>query len=334
MLLLSLWSRFQIILNNSYFQITRAVQQEGLGDSVYSIYFFLEGLTLLAGLLCFIFYLKSGIVIWKRISVLIFIFDLIYWLPTGRKEEIFSVLIFPVITYTLVRGKFPARRYLFALFIFGVLIFPVTRIYRDAIGISLFNYNSLTFSTLFDFFEVGLDGLQSEGLNTVGGDPDFSTIRRLCHLEEMSAAVRLAESNFNIRESTYFNFFASFIPRFFWRDKPSLGYGNIFGSAAGLVSDQVTSVNSTILAESFLNLGYFGFLILWVTYLPAFYFYKLTLTGFYKSGFLVLYLIYLKTYIYLGASFSSYYSGAAKYLLLISLLLWVIKDSKSIISKT
>jgi hypothetical protein len=65
---------------------------------------------------------------------------------------------------------------------------------------------------------------------------------------------------------SYENLFYKFIPRFIWKDKPAENSGQEFGHRYFILddSDKETSMNTPIIAEAYMNYGYFGMYFMFI----------------------------------------------------------------------
>jgi hypothetical protein len=65
---------------------------------------------------------------------------------------------------------------------------------------------------------------------------------------------------------SYEKLFYKFIPRFIWKDKPSENSGQEFGHRYFILddTDKKTSMNTPIIAEAYMNYGYFGMFLIFV----------------------------------------------------------------------
>jgi hypothetical protein len=334
--IISLWAKYRTISSNSYFQATRAIQQDGLKGPFYAVIVFFESFSLYAALAIFIHYLLNGGRFWKRLSLIALLFEFIYWLPTGRKEEVIIVILFPIIAYTIIKKKLPNYKLILVILVMAVAIFPITKIFRDSVGTAVFAFNSLSLSDIPTIVQVGgtavAEAPDLEGARSNFTDSrfrNFSTVQRFCLLQEASAIFRLKETGVVIEESSYANFFVAFIPRILWEDKPSIAYGNKFGKVSGLVDDDFTSTAATVIGESYLNLGYAGFVILWIIYILAWILYRQSLLSKYRAGYLFLYIFYLKTYMYIGGDFNGQYSGIVKLFIFMFCIVWLLKQGNN-----
>lgn len=256
-------SRIYIIDNNSYFQITRSGKQENIDNAGYAFIFTFEKLPLTCLLISTIIYIKSKIKKWRNISLFIFFSEIAYWLPTGRKEELISTIIFPFILIFIIDKNLISFKKTVISFAFILLLFPVTRYFRDAQGVAILSLSNLTFKEIVEELknssEAGLDLYKEAPNDNEKGGGAFT---RLYLKQEIAAAIRITKNDGLWLGKSYEGLVFNIIPRFVWKNKPEISYGNEFGKLADLLTDDdnQTSVAATILGEGFLNLGWIGWL--------------------------------------------------------------------------
>jgi len=322
--------KFLIISNNLYFQVTRA-SRGGLDGPFYSLIIFFETLPIYAMLVSFIYYLKTGSRRWKTIFIITFILELVYWLPTGRKEEVINLIIFPIIILYFIRGTFPKIKIIIPAIVFLFVLFPVTKMLRDAIGISIVSNQSLTLSEIGDIIGQNINVAwadQNGNISTTDNSENFASIKRLGIVEETAAVIKLTKEQGYLYGSTYARFLYSFIPRIIWPDKPELTYGKEFGRMIGVVGsdDDITSASISIPAEAYWNFQYFGFIILFIIFSFAHVLYSYIYQSRYQSSAILLYIVFLKTFLYLGSDFVSAYTGVVKFLLIFTVIVKYLKS--------
>jgi hypothetical protein len=240
----------------------------------------------------------------------VWLLELAYWLPTGRKEEIILGLILPLMVRYLLTLRLVSWRKCVVLGAFIVALFPLTHYYRVAVD--------LAEEAEIDFGVRISAALALAEETDVLGDIDYSTVvlSRLSLLEPMDAAVRLIEEERWQKQwgSTYANFFLGLIPRVLWAEKPNFHYGTEFGHRSGMLdeSDEVTSISVTLFGEAFLNFGVAGVFVAGCI-------------GYIFGAIYAAFRIGRSPDFYVGGTFVLYFLGLAKTLLVAALLLIMLR---------
>ena len=323
--------KFLIITNNLYFQVTRASRGE-LDGPFYALIIFFETLPIYAVLAAFIYHLKTGSQKWRIIFIVTFLMEFIYWLPTGRKEEVINLIIFPIFIFYLIKRTFPTLKFIVPVAVFLFFLFPLTKSFRDAIGGSIVSNQQLSVSGITDIIAENAT-ISSDGL--IDDNDNYATIKRLGIVEETAAIMKLTNKEGFLNGKAYSVFFAAFIPRILWPEKPELNYGKEFGHLIGFISsdDDITSTSISIPSEAYWNFQYFGVIILLIVFSAAQYLFNNIASSPYQSASILLYLLFLKTFLYLGSDFVSAYTGVVKFFIIFLLVVRYLKPSRMQYSK-
>ncbi len=310
-------TRLFLISNNSYFQIYRGSEYNLTGDRFLSFYMLFERLPSYALIIVFIhrYVSKTKSKFWIRASYFLIAFELLYWFPAGRKEEIISTLIYPFIISVLLLQKLPSKKIMLLSGLFVILVFPVTRLLR--VGILAIVISGQSITNINDVISVIPEAVSiGQEINKKKTDEKFSSLKRISLLESMSAAVRLSEKNGYKYGQSYNSIFYSIVPRFIWPNKPKSTTGIEFGIESGIASkNDTSSISVTYLGESYYNFGFFGVFISLFVFLLMNYLYKLSF-GKGNPIFILIFIMAIKPYVYIGGELSPYFTGYFKSLLL------------------
>lgn len=324
-------TRSYVIANNAYFQFARAVQGE-LEGPFYAAIRMAEQFPLHVLFILTI----QGLSVreknhrsWTCLVAVAMALELVYWIPTGRKEESILILLVPMLIRYLATRTLPSRtvRILFAAFV--VVLFPAAFYYRFVLQ---------KFALLSD----DIWGLMVAAVTAIDFDiaeqTDMSTgdiiVQRLDLLEPVSASIRLIERGDWPLEmgSSYAMALLAFIPRVIWASKPDLHYGTEFGHASGLltdIDDWYTSISVTFAGEAFLNFGWFGCLVFIFTGFGYGLLHEMARESDFRPTALLLYAIALQTVLFLGGTFALFFGGLVKVLPLYAFLGWLMGGYRS-----
>lgn len=304
-------TRIYVISAGAYFQITRTIPFEGAFHAAIRM---AESLPM--NVLCIVSIFrwsanKKGL-IGGRLFWFVLVAEFLYWLPTGRKEEIILTLILPILARYLLIRKFPSWPLLLLLGSFILLLFPLAHYYRLALELG-----ALSKGDIFSSIEAAVQQAQASDY-AAQVPPHLVLLNRLALLEPVSACIRLVESGQwgFLLGSSYFQAILGLVPRFLWPGKPDLHYGTEFGHAAGMAgpTDWESSTSVTFVGESFLNLSWAG---------PAaflgfgFFFGAIYLRRdrtIFPQTWILLYLLVVPVVLYIGGTFALYFGGLAKLL--------------------
>jgi hypothetical protein len=322
-----------IIIEGRYFQSTRA----GAGDAgsivestgpLYAIIKIAEGLPILAIALITLGWLTVGrlesTVAYRRILGILMLFEFVYWAPTGRKETTIIIFLMPIMTYILIKRKFPPRSVILSLILVVAAVFTLNSPYRYSLEKTI-NPNDNVVSI---FIDAVADAILEDRAESQSSTME-SAISRLPLIEPLAASIRLVESRAweTSWGAEYFSIMTNMIPRFWWKDKPSYEVGNEFGYLSGLTSgtDQITSISLTYPGEAYLSFGPAGIIVggllgaFW-----GFLYSRLVLKPSSWRG-PVYYLITIPVILFQGGVFALYYGGMLKLMLLVYIFLHIIR---------
>lgn len=245
---------------------------------------------------------------WGRALWLAVAAEVLYWLPSGRKEPVILAVALPLLIRYLRTGWLPSFRAVAVLLGLVVALFPIAFAYRYALevgGTSIATQDPLS-----------VIGLIMSGSSEYGKSATEIVFGRMSLLEPLAACIRALESGIwkpMIGES-YALALLGLIPRFIWTEKPDLHYGNEFGYVAGLVStrDTATSISVTFFGESYLNFGLGGVAPLAAIGLIFGLIYRQALTSSRRETALLVYSVALPTVLYVGGTFALYFGGLIK----------------------
>jgi hypothetical protein len=330
LLIIGVICRLYLISNNSYFQFNRSGNYNLTGNVFLSFIMLFERFPFYALIIISIHHFSSNKKNSSKFSTNAFyaliIFELIYWIPAGRKEEIISTLIYPFIISVILRNKLPSKKKMFLSSIFILLIFPVTRYLR--IGFFLLSISGGNITSFTDVISIIPEAINSGREITKEKEDKNSNLNRISLLESMSAATRLANNRgFKYGES-YNSIFYSLIPRFLWPEKPKSTSGVEFGQDSGISGENDTSsISVTYLGESYYNFGFFGVFISSIVLLLMNYLYRLAyFRG--KLVYLLIFMIALKPYLYIGGELSPYFTGLLKTILMFLPVFYILSHNQ------
>jgi len=307
-------TRLYIIANNGYFQMDRTTQGD-LEGNFYAAIRLLEVFPLHVVFILSIHYWSSvasrSNFSWGNLLLLSVLLELVYWLPTGRKEETIYVLLMPALIRYLFVHRLPSRSSIILSIVFIGAIFPFAFYYRYAMEMVGTSGESLLTVVTESVISAGSTGIAD----------DVSAIQvifgRLSLIEPVAACIRLINQDILKMSfgSSYSDVLYSLVPRFIWDTKPVLSYGNDFGYAAGFLgTDMSTSISVTYIGESFLNFGWGG----WIVGLPIGLFFGWIYNQIHISNraqtWCLLYILALPSLLFVGGTFGLFYGGLMKLL--------------------
>ena len=315
-LVIGVITRLYLISNNSYFQIYRGSEYNLTGNVFLSFFMLFERLPSYALIIIFIHRFSSNVnsKFWINASYALIAFELIYWFPAGRKEEIISTLMYPFIISVILLNKFPSKKILFFGSLFIILIFPLTRFLR--IGVFAIALSGGSITNINDIINIVPQAITDGQNSQSNNDEGYSNFNRISLLESTSAAVRLSEEKGFKYGSSYSSIFTTLIPRFLWPNKPKTTSGVEFGYESGISGkNDTSSISVTYLGESYYNFGFFGVFITLIVFLFMNHLYRL---AYFRGNlvFLFIFIMALKPYTYIGGELSPYFTGYLKTLLI------------------
>jgi hypothetical protein len=316
-LFLAGWAdRAYVIASDGYLQLNRAVQGQLEGPfyaAVRMIELFPQSAVFMA--LIHLFALPADDErrpTWVRICLFLWIAEFLYWLPSGRKEEIILLLITPFLLLNTVTGRLPKVRTVGLVAVMVIMLFPITFFYRAA-----WSEKSLAGADIFDVIRESAAEVQARNYDSQLSSGQI-IFNRLSLLEPSAACVRLIDEReweLAVGES-YTEALLGIIPRFMWPGKPDVHYGTTFGQDAGYIAsnDDVTSISVSYVGEAYLNFGMMGFIafVLMAAIYEAVY--AKAKFGSRKVTWALMYATVLPILLYAGGTFALYFGGLIKLL--------------------
>lgn len=316
--------RFLIIKEGLYFQWARSI---GRSDTSTWL-FMLEKIPFYALVLSNLSYRITQIKHFKIFYVILLLMEVIYWLPAGRKEELFVALICPSLLSVSLGLQMKAvvkKVSVILLVIFFVV--PMIRYYR--VGMVLTENHRYSRGSIAELI-LGIPDVIEDGREVLNDTGDgYENIRRFSLVESLTGAIKLTDEEGYLYGRSYSFLGYFWIPRFIWQSKPSSISGQEFGRSIGLVSGgDSTSISISYIGEAWWNFSYFGVLIIILQlFLMNFLFIKAFYTKPSITNVLV-YIIFLRTFIYYGGTIGPYFAGALKLIILLSPILFFIEQKR------
>lgn len=328
-----------LIVNGQYFQSAREEAEEAALISYASILSNMAVVSLLLFGAHFYRVRKDSFIYGKRYLrkvktafTIMYLIEFLYYLPTGRKE---MVLLIPLLILYL-RSFYirPVMRSEFILFIIGGLLFvliyfPISYFYRISVETSFYTHRIMNpleniLLAISNFREILLD---SEYIK-IGFEYVLKRIGST--VEPFLQVIYLTPHSIDYKYGvTYLLTMVSFIPRFLWKDKPTITIGNEFGKEYGLISpfDDFTHISIGVPGEAYMNFGFLG--IIFVGIILGFV-YAITYKNLFRSGIydssVVIYFLFLYTFTWgINGAFASAVSGFIKYLFILLPLMLLIR---------
>lgn len=318
-------SRIYVIESHAYFQFARTVQGEMEGP----FYAAIRMAELFPMHVLFILTIHSlgaqqqGRRSWNYLVFGAMLFELAYWLPTGRKEESILILLVPMLIRYVVTGALPSAPVRLLLVSFVVLLFPAAHYYRFFLQKLV-----LLSDDMLDVMTTAVTTIDSDVADETEASAEDIIVQRLDLLEPVSACIGLvARGSWPLElGGSYAMALLAFIPRVLWPSKPDLHYGTDFGHAAGIITDSndwFTSISVTFPGEAFLNFGWFGWLVF--AFIGAGYslLHEAARHSRWRDTAVLLYAITLQTILFLGGTFALFFGGLLKLLPFYILLGWL-----------
>lgn len=305
-------TRIYVIQSGAYLQIHR-VEQGELEGPFYAAIRMVEFFPLHVICLLSIRYWRPGAHLsnyWHTAFYGCVISEILYWLPSGRKEGVVLAIVLPLLIRYMRMGKLPSWRAVSIFLGFLALLFPLTYLYRVALELG--------------GGAGGMADISAAISEVIGGDNDYGKtpgeiiFGRFSLLEPLSACIRIWQDGIwsPMMGTSYAFALLGLIPRFVWPGKPDLHYGNEFGYVSGIISpsDTLTSISVTFFGESYLNFGFAGLLPLLIIGFLFGIFYKNINTSKHAETWLLVYAISIPTILYVGGTFALYFGGLIKLL--------------------
>ena len=192
MMLMGWLTRAYIIQNDAYFQIQRATQGD-LEGPFFAAVRMVELFPMYCMLMACIFAwtlrnasvdLASSTSRWNRIVMLIMALELLYWLPTGRKEDTIHVFLLPTVIWVFLAKQLPSKQVIVGFIGFVAALFPLSFVYRNVMQLQESSEKSFLETIVLSFTEKPEIGLSDR-------DTFATTFDRLNLLEPVSACMRL-----------------------------------------------------------------------------------------------------------------------------------------------
>ncbi|MEQ8688291.1 MAG: hypothetical protein RIE86_23505 [Imperialibacter sp.] len=254
LLLFGLAGKTIIILSGNYYHVgvtsfVPSFPYSTLGGfSSFLPYFSL--MSLFSGLVAYNLYRRSGLQFWLVVSILIFIFEVVFELPSGSKEKVIKPLVFLGI-YFSIQNSLPLKTGLITFFFAVFFVFPFINLYRSG--------QNLSFTETADTFLADkADGFAYDD------EDNFALARRLNGVGVVASVIDQTPEKFGYRYGTdYLALSYVFIPRFIWTGKPAVMDHNGFARQYGLIAptDFRTSVSPYWQGEAYMNFGWFGVIV-------------------------------------------------------------------------
>ncbi|OGI06678.1 MAG: hypothetical protein A3I68_06225 [Candidatus Melainabacteria bacterium RIFCSPLOWO2_02_FULL_35_15] len=211
---------------------------------------------LIALVLIFSEWLKNNKKGYLLLSIVSFLLEILYALPSGSKERILLPVSIILFLYSL-KKKFPVVPLIGSILLFIFFVFPFVGIYRTVIlsGDMIKDFQVVSFLYIRLFENIGL---------TLNNIFYYIFADRFNYSIIVSSVVHKTPLVWDFKYGyTYAIFFISLIPRILWPGKPGIAtFGNQFGRDYGFISpvDYSTSVGMSWVGEMFINFGWFGIL--------------------------------------------------------------------------
>jgi hypothetical protein len=306
--------RIYIVSKNAYFQLSRTTIGE-LHGAFHAMSRMAEQLPGFAMLIVWMVYLHKRApkyTAWWWSGCTLWIAELMYWAPTGRKENVILTLILPFMLRYLITRRLPSLRAAVAITVVVVGLFPAAFYYRSAMKNGSTENIAQT---------VRLSATAMKDARLAAGISWWSILgERISLLESVSASIRIADSGIwpLMVGRTYRWVLYSTVPRVIWPDKPDFHYGTAFGHAAGMIhgADHQTSVSVTFFGEAYLNFLWMGVLVMFVIGIIFSLIYRFASVGYSRVTWIFLYMLTLPEILYVGGTFALYFSGLFQKLVL------------------
>src|ERR1700733_1905709 len=322
-------ARIDIIESNAYFQILRS-RKGSLEGAFYAAISMAEMLPIYAACILAIVYWRPNASPSRllRLSLAcVVVSEIVYWLPSGRKEAVVLAVVLPLLARYLQRRKLPSGKTFGALLIGVVLLFQGTNVYRSAMERG---------RTGGDQVDTVVAAVTLAETGTVSADmsSDEFIFRRMSLLEPLSACIRLNRHGIwePMLGSSYAQALWSFVPRVLWPEKPNLHYGTEFGHAAGVLprSDVLTSISVTYFGEAFLNFAWGGLVPIFLVGMIFGGLYRQIRASLHRETWLLVYLVAMPTILYIGGTFAIYFGGLIKLLPFFYIVGWLVERSGAV----
>lgn len=260
-IMLICWGTRFFLIKSGYYIFAEAgtsYSEKISGYNLFSYYLFVFS-TYAPSLLILLFYLqwlKNKTPSYLIIYVFLFTVEILFNIPSGSKEQVFTPIFYFLIT-TSFKKKISPFAIIIPTVFFVFFIIPYTGIFRLI-------YNGRFFDSLCEALEI-----YSSSFLGGGGKSLDQVIYYILgdRLNYTAIVVNIIENTPRIWDFSwgysYLIILTTFIPRFIWQNKPEIGkLGNEF--ALDYNYNDISYLGSaamTWVGEMFLNFGWFGFLV-------------------------------------------------------------------------
>ena len=258
---------------------------------------------------------------------IVWLLEIAYWLPAGRKEELAAALIIPVILQGMIRREsiFNIRNLAMAAAL--VAVFPVTRTIRT--GLETLQFSALdqslsiaeVITAMPEAYAAGEDKVKNSQTTLASGKESSANLKRLSLVESVSGCMHIArKEGFKFGKSYLFLFIFP-IPRFLWKAKPQSTHGVEFGRKLGIVGrGDNSSISVSYVGESYWNFGVFGVIVIAIFLATLLRLYNVAQSTHHVLAFLI-FVMFLRVFLYQGGEIGAYVAGFFKQLIVLSLLI-------------
>jgi oligosaccharide repeat unit polymerase len=264
---------------------------------------------------------------WLYLLILLLIVEIIYWLPSGRKTDIFFAILTPLIIRYFYKPKLPSLKVMLLIFIFVITFFQASNIYRYYMNVGNYAETPFVEAVINSFKDAKSDKLSFKESPT---NKNYM-MNRLNLLEPVSASIRITD-NHSWKVSygaEYIKLLENMIPRIFWEDKPGYHYGNMFGYYSGYLSegDLKTSISVTFIGEAYNNFKWLAPIVMFLFGMFFTYIYIKAIKN--KSvNWVFLYILTFPVLLYPGGTFVLYFGGLVKSWLAAGILIIFLSSKK------
>jgi hypothetical protein len=273
---------------------------------------------------------------WSRAASIVWLVNVAYFLPTGRKESTIFLLLLPIITRVCIRSRFrESMTPMLGRALVGIAaVFALAPAYRA--GMEVVNDKGaleLNAYTIAEMMRTGKDADESRTATPQGVVE--TTLTRLSLVDPVYATAELVPNTQQLRgESLAWLFTGALVPRFIWPNKPDMELGNLFGAKFGFIdaTDTRTSISVTYLGEFIWNYGPWGVLLMaGVGFINAALYTRLVPNRDIPSR--AAYAMILLPLMYIGGTVALYYGGILRTIVVV-FGLWIVSDYLAQITTT
>jgi len=263
---------------------------------------------------------------WMVLTSFVWIYNVAFHLPTGRKESVLFMLVLPLLVRSLL-GKpiLASRRSILAVALAAAAVFGFNTIYRSGMsGLGSASTVEVSAGTIGEMFERGRKSRLSEdeGVGGMVAESATAFLTRLSLIESVYVTLEMTSPNERLDGQSFkWLLMAVGVPRALWPDKPVMQLGNEFGRRHGFISsnDVVTSISVTYIGEFIWNFGAIG--VAFMLLLGAI---NASIFGLVAEKRtperIAMYALVWLPIAYLGGEFATYYAGILRSLLVLAAL--------------